>query len=119
MEFVVFIPFIDSLQEPRGLHQRPLIDFGKSIKRERILNGRKIGNIAQDKSRRIAKLSIGVGESVQHLPGDSDVLLKVAGSNPKTQDFSAARFDNGLRFDDISQRLRHRLSFRIQRPAMC
>ena len=113
MEFKVFIPFIDSLQEPRGLHQCPLIHFGEGIKRKCILRRRKIGNVAQDKSRRIAKLSIGIGEPVQHILGYSDIFLKVTGGNPKTQDFSAAGFDNGLRFDDIAQRFGHGLSCSI------
>src|SRR3989442_649400 len=66
-----------------------------------------VGDVAQEEPERVADPAVRVGEAVEDLAGDPDVLGVVLGRHPQAKDLGAVLRQEVVEADDVAEGLRH------------
>ena len=70
-------------------------------------HGVEVAEVAEQEPVRVAEPPVRVGEAVEDLGGDVDVLRVVLGGHPEPEDLGAILRQELLGADDVAHRLRH------------
>src|SRR2546425_6128191 len=113
VELVLVVGPPDAADQARQAIEDPAVDLVQARVGLPVARGIEIAEVAEQEPERVAHPSVGVGETVQDLERDPDVLRVVLGCHPQAQDLGAVLRQQLVVRDDVTEGLRHLPSFAV------
>src|SRR3989449_6789914 len=107
MELVGLVGARHAAHEPAQPVEDPPVDLVESRRRLAIARRVEVGEVAQEEPERVADPAVRVGEAVEDLAGDPDILGVVLGRYPQAKDLGAVLRQEVVEADDVAEGLRH------------
>src|SRR5437660_864358 len=107
VELVLVVGPPDAADQARQAIEDPAIDLVQARVGLPVARGIEIAEVAEQEPERVAHSSVRVGETVQDLERDPDVLRVVLGRHPQAQDLGAVLRQQLVVGDDVTEGLRH------------
>ena len=117
VEVVIAIGGDDLSLQRSGARNSPAIQRNHFLHRQRIARHEAI-EIAQQEAQRVAHAAIGLADALEDLIGDAHFIGVVGSRHPQTQHVGAQRLVDGLRRDDVAERLGHLAALVVHREAV-
>src|SRR5947207_6899340 len=118
VELVLLVRAPDAPDEPPEPVEDEAVELVQARIRLPVALGHEIAQVAEQEAERVADAPIGVGEPIQNLEGDPDVLGIVLGRHPQAKDLGTVLRQEVVEADDVAERLGHLPSLAVDEKAV-
>ena len=118
VELILLITTLHPLDQPFEFREGPAVDLQKIAIADPVVLGVITVEIAKDVAGRVADAAISIGETLQNLVADTDVVAIILRRHPEAENLGAVFLDHFLGSHDIPLRFRHLLAGAINDKAV-